>query len=63
MYLGMVAMLGGVAIYFGTAPFYLAAIVYFFVIDRWFCHYEEEKLVATFGRAYEHYRSKTRRWL
>ena len=63
MYLGMVTMLGGIAIYFGTAPFYVAAIVYFVVIDRWFCQYEEEKLVATFGHAYEQYRSKTRRWL
>ena len=63
MYLGMVTMLGGIAIYFGTAPFYIATIVYFVVIDRWFCQYEEEKLVATFGRAYEDYRSKTRRWL
>ncbi|MFT5501387.1 MAG: protein-S-isoprenylcysteine O-methyltransferase Ste14 [Woeseiaceae bacterium] len=63
MYLGMVTMLGGVASFFGTLPFYAVAIVYFILIDRWFCMYEEEKLVATFGRDYVAYRSKVRRWL
>jgi protein-S-isoprenylcysteine O-methyltransferase Ste14 len=63
MYLGMVTMLGGVAVFFGTLPFYVVTIVYFVLIDRWFCMYEEEKLVATFGREYAAYKSKVRRWL
>ena len=63
MYLGMVLMLGGVAVFFGTLPFYIATGVYFIVIDRWFCRYEEEKLLKTFGEAYERYRSNVRRWV
>ena len=63
MYLGMVTMLGGVAVFFGTLPFYVVTIVYFVFMDRWFCLYEEEKLVVTFGRDYASYRSKVRRWL
>jgi protein-S-isoprenylcysteine O-methyltransferase Ste14 len=63
MYLGMVAMLGGVAVFFGTLPFYAVTIVYFVLIDRWFCPYEEEKLLVTFGRDYDAYRLKVRRWV
>ena len=63
MYLGMVTMLAGVAVFFGTLPFIVATVIYFVVIDRWFCRFEEEKLVATFGHDYSDYRSRVRRWL
>jgi protein-S-isoprenylcysteine O-methyltransferase Ste14 len=63
MYLGMVTMLGGVAVFIGTLSFYAVTIVYFVIIDRWFCLYEEAKLVVTFGRDYDSYRSKVRRWI
>jgi protein-S-isoprenylcysteine O-methyltransferase Ste14 len=62
MYHGMVLMLLAGAILFVTLPFYIAAIAYFIVIDRIFCPYEEEKLLDTFGRDYETYRSRVRRW-
>ncbi len=63
MYLGMATMLGGVAVFFGTLPFYAVTIVYFVILDRLFCMYEEEKLTVAFGRDYTSYRSKVRRWL
>lgn len=63
MYLGIVLMLSGVAIIFGTLPFYAAALGYFVVMDRLFCRFEEEKLAAAFGREYEDYKSKVRRWI
>ena len=63
MSLGMVTMLGGIAVFFGTVPFYAVTIVYFVLMDRWFCLFEEEKLVVTFGRDYNTYASKVRRWL
>ncbi len=63
MYLGMVLMLIGAAAYFGSLPFYVAAIVYLFILDRVFCRYEEDKLVTAFGHEYDEYRSKVRRWL
>lgn len=63
MYLGIVMMLTGIAMYFGTLPFYFAVIVYILIIDRAFCHYEEQKLLDTFGSEYAEYRSRVRRWL
>ena len=63
MYLGMLTMLAGVAVFFGTLPFIVATVIYFAVIDRWFCRFEEEKLVAVFGRDYEDCRSRVRRWI
>ena len=63
MYLGMVTMLGGVAAYFGTLPFYAVTIVYFIVIDRCFCPFEEDKLLVAFGHDYAEYKSNVRRWI
>lgn len=63
MYLGMISMLAGVAIFFGTLPFYTVTIIFLAVIDRRFCRYEEDKLAATFGREYADYRASVRRWL
>ena len=63
MYLGVVTMLSGVAAWFGTLPFALAAVAFFLVIDRVFCPYEERKLAFGFGESYERYRRRVRRWL
>lgn len=63
MYLGLILMLVGLAIYVGTLPFYLAAIAYFAVINWVFCPYEEAKLVSVFGQEYLNYKSRVRRWL
>lgn len=62
MYLGMVVMLCGVALWFATAPFIVAAVTFFFVIDLVFCPYEERKLKAAFGAQYESYCNEVRRW-
>ena len=50
MYLGMVLMMAGVALWFGTLPYYLVVVLYFLVINEAFCPFEEERLVATFGK-------------
>jgi len=63
MYLGMIAMLIAVALAVGTLPFYLAAGIYFAVIDRVFCPYEERSLALAFGDEYLAYRNRVRRWL
>jgi len=63
MYLGMVAMLFGIALYVGSLPFYLAAAVYLVVIDLYFCPYEEKRLIDVFGDDYLAYRKRVRRWL
>jgi len=63
MYLGMVLMLVGCAIYTGTLPFYLVAALYFAIINIVFCPYEEQKLQRTFGEEFLVYRRSVRRWL
>ena len=63
MYLGMVMMLTGLAFWYGTLPFVLATLAFFVVINRVFCPYEEQKLVATFGADYQNYRTRVGRWL
>lgn len=63
MYLGMIAMLLGVALCVGSLPFYLATAVCFLVINGSFCPYEEAKLADTIGEAYMAYRRKVRRWI
>lgn len=63
MYLGMILMLAGIALCAGTAPFYLAAVAYFAVINWVFCPYEEEKLRRAFGGQYTQYQGNVRRWL
>jgi len=63
MYLGMIFMLLALALLVGTFPFYFAAIVYFTVINKFFCPYEENKLTESFGETYLSYKNKVRRWL
>ncbi len=63
MYLGMVLMMAGLALFMGTVPFYLSAIAYFAILNFAFCPYEERKLETAFGEEYEQYRREIRRWL
>ncbi len=62
MYLGMILMMLGLALFIGTAPFYLSAIVYFGILNFAFCPFEEDKLTAAFGEEYSQYRNRVRRW-
>jgi protein-S-isoprenylcysteine O-methyltransferase Ste14 len=63
MYLGMVLMLFGCAIYAGTLPFYFVAVLYLAIINFAFCPYEEQKLHETFGEKFLVYKRSVRRWL
>jgi len=63
MYLGILLMIIGIAVYVGTLPFYLAAIAYFYVMNNIFCPYEESKLIESFGVLYCAYKNRVRRWL
>lgn len=63
MYLGMIMMLFGIAVFLGSLPFYLAAAAYFAIINWAFCPFEEEKLARAFEQEYQNYRSRVRRWL
>ncbi len=63
MYLGMVLMMLGLALYEGTVPFYLSAIGYFVILRFVFIPYEEDKLAKAFGDEFAHYTSRVRRWV
>ena len=63
MYLGIVLMMSGAATFFGTLPFYAAAVLYFAIVDGIFRRYEERKLAAAFGHEYQHYKSSVRPWI
>lgn len=63
MYLGIVLMMLGLALYIGTMPFYLSTIGYFAILNFAFCPYEENKLVKAIGNEYLQYRNRVRRWL
>jgi protein-S-isoprenylcysteine O-methyltransferase Ste14 len=63
MYLGMILMLLGLALYVGTLSFYLSAIGYFVILNFVFIPYEENKLANAFGGEYIQYRNCVRRWL
>lgn len=63
MYLGLVLMLLGVAVWRGSALYYIAAVVFFVIIDRIFCRFEEAKLRTRFGDEYLAYARRVRRWI
>jgi len=62
MYLGIVLMVCAVALWMGTAPFYVAALLLFAVLNFAFCPYEERRLAAAF-RQYADYAARVPRWI
>ena len=63
MYLGILLMLLGTAIGSGGLFFYIATLLFFLIIDRVFCPYEEAKLAYAFSDEFRRYRNRVRRWL
>ncbi len=63
MYLGIFLMLLALAMVSGVAAYYGAAIAFILLMDRFFCVYEERKSQAEFGHEYVEYAKRVRRWL
>ncbi len=63
MYLSFALILIGAWMALGSLSPVLGVITYLFVADRWYIAQEEQRLTATFGKDYESYRMRTRRWL
>jgi protein-S-isoprenylcysteine O-methyltransferase Ste14 len=63
IYLGMVALLVGVALMLGSLTPWLIAPAFVWVINRNIIPVEEAMMAAAFGAEYEQYRAHTRRWL
>jgi len=63
MYLGMVSMLGGLALALGTAGPWAALVALAATLQLRFIRNEERALAAALGEPYERYRRTVRRWL
>ena len=63
MYLGMAIILTGSAIAMATLPGFIAALVFFMIINYWIIPLEERSMEATFGKQYLEYKKRVRRWL
>lgn len=63
MYLSMVTILLGTALLLGSASPFFVLPVFVVAIQTRFIHREEADLLAKFGKDYDAYRSKVRRWI
>jgi protein-S-isoprenylcysteine O-methyltransferase Ste14 len=63
MYLGFSIALLGVWIMLGAVSSLLGVVLFVSAADRWYIPFEERMLASKFGRSYEAYRARTRRWL
>lgn len=63
MYLGMIMILFGLAIYIGSIGFFIAPIGMFLVLNMLFIPIEEHDLEKTFGNNYSNYKKNVRRWI
>ena len=63
MYLGMTAILLGVAIIHGTLITFIFPILFIIITEILFIPYEEKGLADSFGKEYLEYKKRVRRWL
>jgi protein-S-isoprenylcysteine O-methyltransferase Ste14 len=63
MYLGMVLLLFGVAMLFGTLGAFLPIPVFVLIIQEWFIKGEERFLEEIFGEQYVAFKRHVRRWI
>ena len=63
MYLGFVLVLAGIGILLGSLTPLVVIPIFALLIDRQFIQLEEQMLRATFGRTWQDYACRTRRWL
>src|SRR5262245_48745398 len=63
MYLGIVVMLLGVALWMGSWPLLVAPVGFLVFMSLVFIPYEEQRLRDIFGEAYTSYTQRVRRWI
>ena len=63
MYLSLILIAIGVALYVGTWPFYLVPFALFALLNFLVIPFEEEKMLRQFGEVYADYTRRVRRWL
>lgn len=63
MYLGMIMILFGEAVFLGSLTPFIFPVAFFIVIGTLFIPVEEKNLNKTFGKKYCAYSKQTRKWL
>ncbi len=63
MYLGMAAILLGIAIFLGTLVTFTFPAIFIMIIETLFIPDEERKLEKIFGEQYKEYKNKVRQWI
>lgn len=63
MYLGMLLVTIGVAVRLGSLESLMFVVLFFAVANWWYIPFEEMKMKAVFGEAFDDYKAKVRRWL
>lgn len=62
MYLGLLLGLVGLALLLGSPWAAVGPVLFFLACERVYIPFEEARMAATFGPAYDRYRSRVRRW-
>ena len=63
MYLGMMAILFGIAVCVGSLSAFVSPLIFFLVSDFRFIPLEESVMENVFGMAYVEYKGRVRRWI
>jgi protein-S-isoprenylcysteine O-methyltransferase Ste14 len=63
MYIGMVLLLLGIAIFFGSLTPFFVIPIFAFLINEKFITVEEQILEKRFGKNWSAYKAKVRRWI
>ncbi len=63
IYLGFVIVLIGVNITLGSLTPFVFVLIFIFVTNYWYIPFEEKNMQIQFGKDYENYKKKVRRWI
>jgi protein-S-isoprenylcysteine O-methyltransferase Ste14 len=63
MYLGLIVVSFGLAVYVGSWPMLVAPVAVFLTANFVHIPFEEAKMRRQFGEVYDAYASRVRRWL
>ena len=63
MYLGMASILLGAAMIVGSLIAFIWPIIFILIMEKLFIKEEEKNMAEIFGKRYETYRAKVRRWI
>ena len=63
MYLGLVALSLGIAVWIGSWPMFMAPFAVFATVNWVHIPFEEAKMRRQFGAAYDDYVARVRRWV